>query len=55
MRPILEKLRNRIFSVRRLETGTFLFREECDQWFAEELTREEVIALSRELEELANE
>lgn len=38
-----------IFSVKALENDLFEFREECDQWHEQELTKEEVLLMIKEL------
>lgn len=52
--PILDRLlHRRIFSVGPTNTGTFEFQEACDYYFTEQLSRDELIALGKELIEMA--
>lgn len=48
--PLLDRLNDgRVFSVERTEDGTFMVGEECDRYFGEKLTAEELSALGREI------
>jgi hypothetical protein len=52
---ILEALDiKRIFSVQKLNDGTFDFVEQCDQCFGLALTKDQLLGLIEELKELAN-
>lgn len=54
MNEILALLENEcIFSVELLENGMFRFQEECDGYFSTDLNKEQVLKLSEELKELA--
>ena len=45
----------RVLSVKLTEDGTYRLREECDRWFCEYLTREQLRMLSDELRDMAKE
>jgi hypothetical protein len=52
--PILRRLEDeRVFSVTPMDEGGFYIQEQCDTWFAVELTRDELLALADELKALA--
>ena len=50
---ILSKLKfERIFRIKKLENGTYNFKEKCDGYFQVDLPKEEVQQLILELQEL---
>lgn len=52
--PILDKLAGeRVFTAFPLANGMFRFRENCDDYFSVDLTKDEVMALAQELMSMA--
>ena len=52
--PILDRLSDkRVFSVKLSDSGKFKFKERCDGYFADFLSKEEVLALADELIKMA--
>jgi len=50
--PIIYDKLFTVFTLQKLENGNYEFRENCDNFYAEELTKEEMQQLIIELQEL---
>jgi hypothetical protein len=55
MSILYELAKERIFTVERKNSETFIFSDVCDMWYEHILSRSEMLQLAKELEELANE